>query len=101
MTHAFVEPRGNRGAHVHLKVVPGGSRNEIVGLHGDRLRVKVAAPPEDGKANKAVVALLADALHIPKGALRIVRGAATPLKTIEVSGLAAADVGRLLYEETE
>ncbi len=97
MIPAFVEARDG-GAHVHCKVVPGGSRNQIAGVYGDRLRVKVAAPPEGGKANRAVVELLADTLGVPKGALRIVRGAGTPLKTIEVSGLAADAVGRLLEE---
>jgi len=97
----FVESRGDHATHVHLKVVPGGSRDEIAGIYGDRLRVKVAAPPEGGKANKAVVALLAQTLGVPKGTLRIVRGAGTPLKTVEVSGLAADAVGRLLYEERQ
>jgi uncharacterized protein (TIGR00251 family) len=91
--------KGTPVVHLHCKVVPGASRNAVAGVLGDRLKVAVTAPPESGRANKAVLAFLAGALGLPKSALRVVRGPGTPLKTIEVRGLEAADVGRLLYGE--
>ena len=78
--------------HVHLKVVPGASREGLAGRYGDRLKLRVTAPPESGKANKAVLALLARALALPKGQLALVRGAGMPLKTVAVRGL---DVGEV------
>lgn len=101
MAHAWAEaaPMGPGGPRtlLHLKVVPGGSRDALGGPLGERFKVRVSAPPEGGKANKAVLALLAGALGIPERALRIVRGDASPLKTIEIEGQDAATVGRLLY----
>ena len=82
---------------IHLKVVPGASRDQIAGPYGDRLRVKVAAPPEGGQANRAVLALLAERLNRAVGDLVLARGQTTPLKTVEVRGLEVASVGRLLY----
>ena len=69
---------------LHLKVVPKASRNRIVGWVGDRLKVQITAAPEKGKANAAVVEVLAEALGLPKSALRIAAGETSPLKTVEV-----------------
>ena len=75
------------GTDIRLKIVPGGSRNQVLGSYGDRLRVKVAAPPEGGKANRAVIALLAGRLGVPARALRIVRGTTNPQKTVHAEGM--------------
>jgi uncharacterized protein (TIGR00251 family) len=77
---------------VRVKVVPGSARDVIVGPHGDRIRVKVAAPPEAGRANRALLALLARALGLPPARLAVTSGAASPEKTVTVAGLAAAEV---------
>ncbi|HVE42527.1 MAG TPA: DUF167 domain-containing protein [Planctomycetota bacterium] len=69
-----------------LKVVPKASRNRIVGWVGDRLKVQVTAPPERGKANGAVIELLAETLGVPRARIRIVAGETSPLKTVEVDG---------------
>ena len=68
---------------ISVKVVPGASREEIVGWVGGRLKIRVTAPPEKGKANDAVIGLLAAALGVPRGRVRIARGGSTPLKTVE------------------
>ena len=52
-----------------LRVAPGAKQTEIVGRHGDGWKVRVAAPPEDGRANAAVVALLAETLALPRAAV--------------------------------
>lgn len=70
-----------------VKVVPGASRDEIAGWLGDALKVRVAAPPEGGRANAAVQGLIAAALGLPASQVRLVAGAASPRKTVEVAGI--------------
>ena len=69
---------------LHLKVVPKASRDRVVGWVGDRLKVQVTAAPERGKANDAVLDVLAAALELPRSRVRIVAGQTSPLKTVEV-----------------
>jgi len=71
---------------LHLKVVPKSSRDRVAGWVGDRLKVQVTAAPERGKANDAVIDVLAAALGLPRSRVRIVAGATSPLKTVEVDG---------------
>ena len=71
-----------------LKVVPGSSRDEIVGWLGDSLKVKVKAPPEKGRANEAVVALLADHLGVDPSSITVVSGHGSPAKVVAVEGMA-------------
>ena len=81
---------------VNVKVVPGASRDRVVGRYGDGIKVQVSAPPEGGKANGAVVELIAGALGVKAGQVRIVRGHTQARKVVEVEGMDAADVlGRL------
>lgn len=82
----FVEAdQGVAGAcRVHVKVVPGARQNRVVGLLGDRLKVQVAAPPEDGKANAAVIELLATTLKIDRSRVELLSGASSPRKTFRV-----------------
>ena len=63
------------GTRLRLRVKPGARRNEIVGVHGGALKIAVNAPPERGKANEAVVELLAEALGLPPSGVTIVAGA--------------------------
>ena len=67
--------------------MPGSSRNEIVGWLGEALKIKVTAPPERGKANKAVVELLAAALGIATDDVIVVSGHSSPAKVVAVSGM--------------
>lgn len=73
------------GIELSIKVVPGASRSEVAGVLGDRLKVRVAAPAEGGKANRAVVALLKKWLGA-KG-VEIVSGFSSSEKTVRVAGL--------------
>ena len=79
-------------AKISLKVVPGSSRDCIVGWLGESLKIRVKAPPESGKANKAVEKLLASALQVPVNRVCIIRGGSSPRKVIEITGLSQADV---------
>jgi uncharacterized protein (TIGR00251 family) len=75
-----------------LRVSPGAARAGVVGRHGDGWKVRVAAPPEHGKANDAVVRLLADALELPRRDVEIVSGHGGKDKIVELVGLAPAEI---------
>jgi len=87
---------GGGGVAVRLKVVPGARRSGVVGLLGDRLKVAVSAPPEGGKANRAVCAVLAEALGVGAGAVSVTAGAARPQKTVAVRGVTPAEAAARL-----
>ena len=70
-----------------VKVVPGSSRDQIVGWLGDALKIKVIAPPEKGKANEAVIDLLAEALGVSTDDIEVVSGQSSPSKVIAVTGM--------------
>jgi len=81
---------------ITVRVSPGARRTEVVGRHGDGWRVRVAAPPERGRANEALVLHLAELLGVPKAAVRVVAGPASRDKVVEVDGLTAAQVDSAL-----
>lgn len=77
----------SRGVEINVKVVPGASRDRIAGALGDALKIQVAAPPEKGKANKAVCALLAEAVGVHGRAVAVVGGQTSPRKVVLVTGV--------------
>ncbi len=79
-----------------LKVAPKASRTAVTGWAGEGLKLSVTAAPERGKANAAVIDLLAAALDLPKSVIRVVRGHASPQKWVEIGGLPDAEVLRRL-----
>jgi uncharacterized protein (TIGR00251 family) len=83
-----------------VRLTPRGGRDAIDGWSEDangkrHLKARVSLPPEDGKANKALIALLAKSLDIPKSSIRIAAGETSRLKTIEIVGDRAALEARL------
>jgi uncharacterized protein (TIGR00251 family) len=70
-----------------LKVVPGAKQTEVAGWHGDAIKIRLQAPPVDGKANQALLDFLANKLDVPRNTIRIVRGATNTLKTVEIRAL--------------
>ena len=74
-------------ARLRIKVVPKSSRDRVAGRVGGAVKVCVTAAPEKGKANKAVVGVLAKALGVPRSAVRIIAGRTSPRKTVEITGL--------------
>jgi uncharacterized protein len=91
---------------LRLRVAPGASRAPgIVGRHGDAWKVRVGAPPERGKANDAVLALLADVLAIPRSSVALVSGGASRDKIVELAGIRPDEIDRRLAlaggQETE
>ena len=87
------------GVELTLYIQPRASRTEVIGPHGDALKLRLAAPPVDGEANEELVRFLAKALHVPKSAVMIVSGATGRRKVVRVVGVTAADVTESLQVE--
>jgi uncharacterized protein (TIGR00251 family) len=81
---------------LRIRVSPGARRTELVGRHGQAWKVRVAAPPERGLANDAVLKLLAERLRVPAAELSLVAGASGRDKVVELRGLAADEADRRL-----
>ena len=77
---------------IWVKAVPGASRDEIAGVVGDRLKIRISAPPEGGKANKAICKLLASSLGVKPNQISIERGETSPAKIVRISGAVLDDV---------
>jgi len=77
-------------------VSPGAARTELVGRHGDGWKARVAAPPERGRANEALVGLLATVLDVPAGSIRVVGGRRARAKVVEIDSLELEEVERRL-----
>ena len=83
---------------VRLRVSPGARHSELVGRHGDGWKVRVTAPPEDGRANDAVLDLLAERLDLPRRSLSIVSGHTAREKVVRMVGIDRAESERRLKE---
>ena len=83
-------------ARLKLRVSPGAARAQVVGRHGEAWKVRVAAAPEAGKANDAVVRLLAGALRLSRADVEIVSGHAARDKVVAVTGIDADETERRL-----
>lgn len=70
-----------------LHIQPGAKKTEVVGPHGDALKIRLAAPPVDGKANAALLAFLAAKLGVGKAAVGLVSGQASRAKRVRIAGL--------------
>jgi uncharacterized protein (TIGR00251 family) len=86
---------GDGSVRFAVRVQPRASRSEIVGLHGDAMKIRLSAPPVDGAANEALVELIAGVLGVGRRAVRIVSGESSRSKVVEVEGVTAAAVLRL------
>ena len=74
------------GVTLHVHAQPGAKRTEVVGLHGDSIKLRLASPPVDGKANACLVEYLARRLGVKRGQVTIIRGASSRRKTVSVTG---------------
>ena len=80
------------GVAIRIKVVPNASRTKIVGTLGDRLKISIAAPPEAGKANKMLEALLAKTFNIPKKHVSVIAGQTQPQKRVLIHSITTQQV---------
>ena len=92
----FVTKVSGAAVRLRIRVQPRASANQIVGQHGDALRVRLTAPPVDGAANVALVELLAKTFGIPKQGVTIVAGASSRTKVVELAGVTVERVNQLL-----
>ena len=87
---------GEEGYTFRVRVLPRSRRDEVVGLHGDALKIRLTAPPVGGKANRALRAFLAGRLGVPRSAVEILSGHASRQKRVRVAGASAAAIRALL-----
>jgi uncharacterized protein len=88
---SFLSPTPG-GVLIRIKAVPGASRNGIAGILGDRLKVRISAPPEGGKANAAICALLARTLSVKPRDVTIQTGLSSAEKVVFVAGATVDEI---------
>ena len=81
---------------VRLRVSPGANKAQVIGRHGEAWKVRVTAPPEGGRANEAVVRLLAETLSVPRDGVTLVSGHGGRDKIVQLAGLDLAQIERRL-----
>jgi len=75
-----------------LHIQPGAKKTEFAGLHGDALKIRLAAPPVDGKANEALIRFVAETLGLAKSAVSLKSGQTSRRKMLEVQGAKLASI---------
>ena len=85
------------GVLLNLRVAPRASRNEVAGLVGDALKIRLQAPPVEGKANKALARFLAEALDVPANRIQLLAGKRGRNKRVRVEGVTAQQVAAALH----
>lgn len=85
-------------ARVAITVSPGAARTALVGRHGDGWRARIAAPPERGRANRALIELVAELAGVARDQVSVVAGGGSRRKVVEVEGLASDELDRRLAE---
>ncbi len=82
-----------------LRIVPNARRSEVVGMHGEAIKVKVQAPPVEGKANEALLEFLAERLGLSARQLEIVAGAKSRDKLVGINGMTVEEARERLLAE--
>jgi uncharacterized protein (TIGR00251 family) len=82
-----------------VKVVPRASKNQIAGVEGDAIKVRLNAPPVEGKTNDMLIAFLADALGVRRAQVEIVTGHSSRHKVVRVRGVSVQEVERKLMQK--
>ena len=85
------------GCTLAVRVHPGATKNGVTGIHAEAVKIALTAPPIDGKANEALIALLADVLRLPHARIAIVSGLTSRSKTLRITGTSAAEVTAALF----
>jgi len=96
MTAALYDIAGDDAIVLRVHAQPGGGRSAVVGRQGDALKVRVAAPPQDGRANEALVGLLAEQFGVEAAQVTLVGGATSRSKRFRIEGIELDGVPLLL-----
>ena len=99
-TDPIVHAVGN-GVEIPVLVLPRSSRNAVVGLQDNCLKIKISKPPVDGQANAACCRLLAERFNIPASKVTVVRGHTSRRKTIRLEGLGEVEAREVLQDYTQ
>ncbi len=91
---------GGDGVTIHVHAQPGAKRTEGVGLYGDCLKLRLASPPVDGKANECLIEFLAERLGVKRGQVKITRGLSSRRKNVFVA-VAGFQPAALLEQDGE
>ena len=86
----------DQGVALRLHIQPGAKKTEVVGLHGEALKIRLAAPPVDGKANACLIAFLANQLGVAKASITLMSGDTSRVKRVRINGVGAALVREAL-----
>jgi len=86
--------------HIDLKVIPGASKNEFAGVRDNRICIKIAAPPQDGKANDSLRSFLAKSLGCPKRDIVLVKGERSRQKTVAIPESCIDTLKEITYVST-
>ena len=87
----------DRGLTFAIRIVPRASRSEIAGEHNGALRIRIAAPPVEGAANRELIRLLAKLFKLPQNAVEIVSGTASKSKIVRITGADSARLDKLMW----
>jgi uncharacterized protein len=91
----WLRPAADGRITLTLHIQPGAKKTEIAGTHGDALKIRLAAPPVDGKANAALICFIAETLSLAKSAVQLKSGQTSRRKVIEITGTTVEVVARL------
>jgi hypothetical protein len=92
--------REHKGAlSISLHVQPRARKTEIVGVHGESLKIKVAAPPVEGAANEELVRFFAAFFGVPQSRVRLKQGAQSRRKVVEIDGASEAELTEILLKQ--
>jgi uncharacterized protein (TIGR00251 family) len=87
-----------RGVRLAVHVMPNAKQSAVAEVHGDALKIRLQAPPVEGKANAALVGFIAGVMNVPKSAVAVTHGATSRRKLVTVDGVVAAEVEARLLE---
>jgi len=85
------------GCTLAVRVHPGARKNDVAGLHAGAVKISIAAPATDGRANEALIEFVAELLRLPRARVSLVSGAASRSKVLRITGKSAAEVQAALF----
>ena len=92
---------GENSLNIQVQIQPRSSKDQIIGIHNGRLKIKISAPPVDGKANQNLIEFIAKAFGVSKSKIEIVKGRTSKLKTLKISGIDQKSFSLLLNKYRE